>query len=104
MALITRLAHERIDVALVTTSYARIGALAKQCGAALLVKHTLLAAANHIDGDPLDYLTRLVHHPQAGHARKKEASNDTTHHHSSASSSDTTRRSRWDGWDVATAR
>jgi hypothetical protein len=60
VALLTRLAHERIGVPLQTASYARIGALAKQCGAALVVKHILLAAANHIDGDPLDYLTKLA--------------------------------------------
>ena len=58
--LLVRLAHERIGVPLETASYARIGALAKQCGAALVVKHILLAAANHIDGDPLDYLTKLA--------------------------------------------
>jgi len=60
VALLTRLAHERIGVPLEKASYARIGALAKLSGAALLVKHILLAAANHIDGDPLDYLTRLA--------------------------------------------
>ena len=103
VALLTRLAHERIGVPLETASYARIGALAKQVGASLLVKHILLAAANHIDGDPLAYLTKLVHSPQAGHARKKEASNGTSHPHSN-DSSDTPRRSSWDGWDVATTR
>ncbi len=60
VALLVRLAHERLGVLLEKTSYARVGALAKQCGAALLAKHILLAAANHIDGDPLDYLTRLA--------------------------------------------
>jgi hypothetical protein len=60
VALLTHLAHERIGVRLASPSYARIGALAKQCGAALLVKHILLAAAQHIDGDSLDYLTKLV--------------------------------------------
>lgn len=69
VALLTRLAHERIGVPLETASYARIGALAKQCGAALVVKHILLATANHIDGDPLDYLTRLAR----GQQRKETA-------------------------------
>ena len=69
VALLTRLAHERIGVPLETASYARIGSLAKQCGAALVVKHILLAAANHIDGDPLDYLTRLAR----GQQRKETA-------------------------------
>ena len=101
--LLVRLAHERTGVPLETASYARIGALAKQCGAALVVKHILLAAANHIDGDPLAYLTKLVHSPQAGHARKKEAFHDTTRTHSS-DNGDTPKRSGWDGWDVATAR
>ncbi|HLV99094.1 MAG TPA: hypothetical protein VKT82_10505 [Ktedonobacterales bacterium] len=70
VALLARLAHERIGVSLERASYARIGALAKQWGAALLVAHILLAAANHIDGDPLDYLTRLAR----GQQRK-----ETTH-------------------------
>lgn len=104
VALLTRLAHERIGVPLETTSYARIGALAKQAGAALMIKHILLAAANHIDGDPLAYLTKLVHGQYKGHARKKEASYDTVLPHSEDTSSDTPRRSGWDGWDVATAR
>ena len=69
VALLTRLAHERIGVPLETANYARIGALAKHCGAALVVKHILLAAANHIDGDPLDYLTRLAR----GQQRKETA-------------------------------
>ena len=69
VALLVRLAHERIGVPLEKASYGRIGALAKQCGAALLVKHILLAAANHIDGDPLDYLTKLARGQQ-----RKEAS------------------------------
>jgi hypothetical protein len=103
VALLVRLAHERLGVPLETASYARIGALAKQAGAALLVKHILLAAANHIDGDPLAYLTKLVHSQQAGHARKKEASNGWALTHSS-NNSDIPRRSSWDGWDVATAR
>jgi hypothetical protein len=102
VALLTRLAHERIGVALLTTSYARIGALAKQCGAALLVKHILLAAANHIDGDPLDYLTKLAHSSHAGQARKKEASHGTTQR--THDGSDRPKRSGWEGWDVATAR
>ncbi len=72
VALLTRLAHERIGVPLETASYARIGALAKQCGGALLVKHILLAAANHIDGDPLDYLTKLARGQQ-----RKEANHAT---------------------------
>ena len=41
----------------------------KRCGATLLVKHILLASANHIDSDPLDYLTRLAR----GQQRKKTA-------------------------------
>ena len=69
VALLVRLAHERIGVPLEKASYARIGALAKQCGAALVVKHILLATANHIDGDPLDYLTRLAR----GQQRKETA-------------------------------
>ena len=76
VALLTRLAHERIGVRLETASYARIGALAKQCGTALVVKHILLAAANHIDGDPLDYLTRLARGQQrkeAVHATRPTA-------------------------------
>jgi hypothetical protein len=60
VALLTRLAHERISVPLASPSYARIGTLAKHCGAGLLVKYILLAAAQHIDGDPLDYLTKLA--------------------------------------------
>jgi hypothetical protein len=72
VALLTRLAHERIGVPLASPSYARIGALAKQCGAALLVKHILLAAAQHIDGDSLNYLTKLV-----SNAHRKETSHDT---------------------------
>lgn len=106
VALLTRLAHERIGVPLVTTSYARIGALAKQCGAALLIKHILLAAATHIDGDPLDYLTKLVRSPQADLARKKGDSYGPaqTTQSSSTSSNDTPKRSGWDDWDVATAR
>jgi hypothetical protein len=72
VALLTRLAHKRIGVALEKASYARIGALAKQCGAALLVKHILLAAANHIDGDPLDHLTKLARGQQ-----RKETSHVT---------------------------
>lgn len=60
VALLTRLAHEHIGVPLEKASYVRIGALAKQCGASLVVKHILLATANHIDGDPLDYLTKLA--------------------------------------------
>lgn len=104
VALLTRLAHERIGVPLETASYSRIGALAKQAGAALMIKHILLAAANHIDGDPLAYLTKLVHGQHKGYARKKEASYDTAHPHSKDNSSDTPRRSGWEGWDVATAR
>ena len=100
VALLTRLAHERIGVPAVTTSYARIGTLAKRCGAALLVKHILLAAANHIDGDPLDYLTKLIHSPQVGQARKKEASYGTPQ--STHDGSNSPKRSGWEGWDVAT--
>jgi hypothetical protein len=76
VALLTRLAHERIGVPLETASYARIGALAKQCGAALVVKHILLATANHIDGEPLDYLTKLARGQQrkeAPHATRPTA-------------------------------
>jgi hypothetical protein len=72
VALLTRLAHERISVPLASPSYARIGALAKQCGAGLLVKHILLAAAQHIDGDALDYLTKLVIN-----AQRKDYHHDT---------------------------
>jgi hypothetical protein len=71
VALLTRLAHEHIGVPLASPSYARIGALAKQCGAALLIKHILLAAAQHIDGDSLDYLTKLV-----TNAHRKETHHD----------------------------
>ena len=76
VALLVRLAHERISVPLELASYARIGALAKQCGAALVVKHILLATANHIDGDPLDYLTKLARGQQqkeAAHATRPTA-------------------------------
>lgn len=76
VALLTRLAHERISVPLASQSYARIGALAKQCGAGLLVKHILQAAAQHIDGDPLDYLTKL-----ATNAKQKETSDGTRPSH-----------------------
>jgi hypothetical protein len=72
VARLVRLAHERIGVPLEKASYPRIGALAKQGGAALLVKHILLAAANHIDGDPLDYLTKLARGQQ-----RKETSHAT---------------------------
>jgi hypothetical protein len=72
VALLTRLAHERISVPLVSQSYARIGALAKRCGAGLLVKHILLAAAQHLDGDPLDYLTKL-----GTNAKQKEITHDS---------------------------
>lgn len=76
VALLTRLAHERIGVPLEKASYGRIGALAKQCGAALLVKHILVAAANHIDGDPLEYLTKLArgqHRKETSHAARPTA-------------------------------
>jgi hypothetical protein len=72
VALLTRLAHERLSIPLASKSYSRIGALAKQCGAGLLVKHILLATAQHSDGDPLDYLTKL-----ATNAKQKEQSDGT---------------------------
>jgi hypothetical protein len=71
VALLTRLAHERLSVPLASQSFARIGKLAKQCGAGLLVKHILLAAAQHLDGDPLDYLTKLV-----TNSKQKEITHD----------------------------
>jgi hypothetical protein len=105
VALLVRLAHERIGVALETASYARIGALAKRAGAALLVKHILLAAASHIDGNPLDYLAKLVHNGASGQARRKETPYGTAYTTTRGDSPhDDSKHSGWEGWDVATAR
>lgn len=73
IALLVRLAHERIGVPLERTSYARMGALAKRkgVGAGLLVEYILVAASKRISGDPLDMLTGIVN----GYLRRQEGTN-----------------------------
>lgn len=41
-------------------AYKRLGALAKKHGASLVAVWVIQASAQHIAGDPLDYLTKLV--------------------------------------------
>jgi hypothetical protein len=69
VAMLVRMAHEKIDIPAETASYARIGALAKKHTASLLAKHIMSAAAQHIDGDPLDYLTALCNKTTNTYAR-----------------------------------
>lgn len=79
VALLARLAHEKLNIPL-QGSYGRIGALAKKCGGAgLLVKRILDAAASHIDGDPFDYLTKIVNGQKPAKALASNGSMPTTH-------------------------
>lgn len=72
-ALLVRLAHDKINVDDTPggTGYARIGALASRHHAGNVLVWIFQAAAQHITGDPLDYLTTIANRQQ------REARNGT---------------------------
>ena len=66
--LLMRLASEKIGVALSHANYGRMTTLTRRHRAAMMVRHILHAAGDHIDKDPMDYLTWLAN----GKAREEQ--------------------------------
>jgi hypothetical protein len=66
--LLMQLAFEKIGVALSHANYGRMTTLARKHRAAMMVRHILHAAGDHIDKDPMDYLTWLAN----GKAREEQ--------------------------------
>lgn len=62
--LLMRLAFEKIGVALSHANYGRMTTLARKHRPSMMVRHILHAAGDHIDKDPMDYLTWLANGKQ----------------------------------------
>lgn len=103
VALLTRMAYERIGSD--PAAYSRVGSLAKKCGAALLAKYILQAAASHIDGDdPLSYLTKIVNRQEGTNGTRAGPRKRETYQQQSAAGANGTGTggnagNQWAGWD-----